>query len=253
MADAPVQSGPWPPAGHINLAGKAPQNGEKTMQRTRTPRHRPSPAMLVALTALVVAMSGTAVAATGGDFILGKANKAASVTALSNTKGTALALSSAEGKPPLTVSSSSRILKLNASLLDGHRAAAFLPVNGTAANANELGGKSALDYMTGGGQISHLAGTAIFNNTVTLNLPTTPDLYSLQIACTSGGQAQLTLTASTSINVWYSNPNDSVQGFAGLSDGQAQSFGLTPGPQMITLQAADHDQPAPVRRWVQRC
>jgi hypothetical protein len=64
--------------------------------------------MIVAVTALVIAMSGTAVAGTGGDLILGRTNKAASVTSLSNRKGTALALSSADGKPPLTVSNSYR-------------------------------------------------------------------------------------------------------------------------------------------------
>jgi len=50
--------------------------------------------------ALLFAMSGTAVAATGGDFILGKSNTAASTTSLSDSKGTALSLSSASTKPP---------------------------------------------------------------------------------------------------------------------------------------------------------
>ena len=108
---------------------------------------RPSPAMLVAVTALVVAMSGTAVAATGGDFILGKANKATTVTSLSDSAGTALALSAPGGKPPLTVSNSTQVGNLNASYLDGDRAAAFLPVKATAANSTELGGRPASAYL----------------------------------------------------------------------------------------------------------
>ena len=60
----------------------------------RLPLHRPSAATVISLVALFFAMSGTAVAATGGDFILGKPNTATSVTSLSNTNGTALSLSS---------------------------------------------------------------------------------------------------------------------------------------------------------------
>ena len=48
--------------------------------------HRPSPATAISLAALVFAMSGTAYAATGGDFILGKANTATSVTSLTTTR-----------------------------------------------------------------------------------------------------------------------------------------------------------------------
>jgi len=48
--------------------------------------HRPSPATAISLVALVFAMSGTAYAATGGDFILGKANTATSVTSLTTTR-----------------------------------------------------------------------------------------------------------------------------------------------------------------------
>jgi hypothetical protein len=48
----------------------------------RLAKHRPSPAMGVALVALFVALGGTAYAATGGTFILGQANTATSQTSL---------------------------------------------------------------------------------------------------------------------------------------------------------------------------
>lgn len=80
---------------------------------------RPSPATAISPVALVFAMSGTAVAATGGDFILGKANTASSASSLTNTKGTALSLSSSATAPPLKVSNSVQVPKLNASELGG--------------------------------------------------------------------------------------------------------------------------------------
>jgi hypothetical protein len=48
----------------------------------RLRKHRPSPAMVVALLALFVALGGIGVAATGGNFILGATNSAESPTAL---------------------------------------------------------------------------------------------------------------------------------------------------------------------------
>ena len=105
--------------------------------------HRPAPATVISVIALLFAMSGTAVAATGGDFILGKANTASSVSSLTNTKGTALSVSSASTTPPLTVSNSVQVPKLNASELGG-----------TPAPARELGGTPASGFIHGGGNIS---------------------------------------------------------------------------------------------------
>ena len=109
--------------------------------------HRPSAATVISLVALFFAMGGTAVAATGGTFILGKANTATNTTALTNSKGTALSLSSASTAPPLKVSSSVQVPNLNASELDGQTSAAFLPATGTAANSSELGGQPASAYL----------------------------------------------------------------------------------------------------------
>jgi hypothetical protein len=113
--------------------------------------HRPSAATVISLIALCFAMGGTAVAATGGNFILGKANTATSVSSLTNTKGTALSLSSSSTAPPLKVGDSVEVPKLNVSELDGHTSSAFLPAKGTAANSSKLGGVSASEYMQGGG------------------------------------------------------------------------------------------------------
>jgi hypothetical protein len=112
---------------------------------------RRSPATAIALVALFISLSGTAFAATGGDFLLGTSNKANSVTSLSNKKGTALSLSSSAATPALNVSNSVQVPNLNASEVDGETSSAFLPASGTAVNSNELGGNAASGYMQGGG------------------------------------------------------------------------------------------------------
>jgi hypothetical protein len=59
------------------------------------------------------------------------------------TGATGMYIQSATGKPPFVVSSKTQVPRLNASLLDGEAASAFLPVGGTAANASKLGGQTA--------------------------------------------------------------------------------------------------------------
>jgi hypothetical protein len=76
---------------------------------------KPSPAMIVALAALFVALGGVGVAATGGNFILGQSNSAGSKTSLTaglndralaitnmntGSSATALGLNVSGGHPP---------------------------------------------------------------------------------------------------------------------------------------------------------
>jgi hypothetical protein len=103
-------------------------------------RFRPKAATIISVVALFFAMTGTAVAATGGTFILGKANTASSLTSLSNSAGTALSLSSSTGtalrlqaghsKAPFSVNSSVQVSELNASLLGGLTAGQFVQGRG---------------------------------------------------------------------------------------------------------------------------
>jgi hypothetical protein len=78
-----------------------------------------SHATVVAYMALFMAMSGTAVAATGGTFILGKSNSADSVSTLTSSAGSALSLRSPAGSAPLQVNRRVKVERLNADLLDG--------------------------------------------------------------------------------------------------------------------------------------
>ena len=80
---------------------------------------------VIAGAALTVGVSGVGYAATGGNFLLGKANTAGAVSKLSNSTGSALALTSKAGTPSLRVSDPSLVPSLNADLLDGLSSAAF--------------------------------------------------------------------------------------------------------------------------------
>lgn len=87
------------------------------MRRIHVPR--PAHATVVAYLALFVAMSGTAAAATGGAFVLGRDNTAGSTSTLTSKAGAPLRLVAPAGKPPLRVSSTVKVPRLNAARLDG--------------------------------------------------------------------------------------------------------------------------------------
>lgn len=82
-----------------------------------------------AVTALVLG-GGTAFAATGGNFILGRSNAATTTTTLTNSAGTALAVNSKAGTPTLKVGNTVRIPSLNADMVDGVHAGSFARTTG---------------------------------------------------------------------------------------------------------------------------
>ena len=90
---------------------------------------KPTHATVVAYLALFVAVTGAggaAYAATGGTFVLGKANSANATTTISRTTtGPALNVTVKPGSAPLAVSSTTKVTKLNADLLDGHDTSYF--------------------------------------------------------------------------------------------------------------------------------
>jgi hypothetical protein len=198
----------------------------------------PSPATAIALVALVIAMSGSAYAATGGTFILGHSNKATSTTSLSNSKGTALALSSGHGKPPLTVNSGVQVPNLNASELGGHHASAFLRTNGTAANSSALGGIPAESFLPG--------------NELTMTIRTNDDVpfpvgpVSMVFTCNENGvapQANFSAIVQPGTQLWWLDKDGN--GYAAPSTSTA--YFLTPSsyttsttsfPYTVTVEAA---------------
>jgi hypothetical protein len=88
---------------------------------------RPRHATIVAYLALFFAMSGGAYAATGGTLILGHTNTADKPTTLKNAgSGSALRLAThSASTPPLAVSNGTKIVNLNADMLDGLHASSL--------------------------------------------------------------------------------------------------------------------------------
>ncbi len=201
--------------------------------------HRPAPATAISLVALVFAMSGTAYAATGGDFILGKANTASSVSSLTNNKGTALSLSSSSTTPPLKVSNSVQVPNLNASELGGQAASAFLGVNGTAANSSELGGQPASDYLTGTGQIASDTATVASGDTADVTVPSAVAKdYELQLDCSSDGTASLLITATGATLQFWVLPSGGSEVSGVLPVGEEEGPVGTTGAATWLLQVA---------------
>ena len=85
-----------------------------------------SPAIFALGVVTTLTFGGTvAYAATGGSLIIGGTNKGGAVTKLSNPNGVALALTSKDGTPSLSVNRTSKVANLNADLFDGKDSSAF--------------------------------------------------------------------------------------------------------------------------------
>ena len=125
---------------------------------------KPSPAMIVALLSLFVALGGVGVAATGDTFILGQSNTATTNTALSapvaggtalrvtnndtsSAASTALSLMVASGHAPFTVNTGIKVAGLNSDKLDGFDSTYFLPKTGKAANSDKLDGIDSTAFL----------------------------------------------------------------------------------------------------------
>lgn len=89
---------------------------------------------VVSVLALLISLGGASYSATGGPFILGRSNDATSQTRLvapvaspalrivntsSSANAIGVAIATSPGRPPLAVTSSARVEKLNADLIDG--------------------------------------------------------------------------------------------------------------------------------------
>ena len=96
---------------------------------------------LALVMALVFGVATMALGATGGNFLLGKRNVADAISTLvKQGPGPALSLVVEANQPPLRVNSVARVANLNADLLDGKHAAAFLAANQKADDSDKLDG-----------------------------------------------------------------------------------------------------------------
>jgi len=88
--------------------------------------HRGAATTIAAAAVLLAGSTLGSYAANGGPLLLGKSNTASKTTTLKTTgNGAALSLKSKKNKPPLKVSSSTKVAKLNADLVDGVEADAL--------------------------------------------------------------------------------------------------------------------------------
>ena len=78
-----------------------------------------NPVAAIGTAIVLVGGTGVAGAATGGTFVLGQSNTATTRTSLANPNGTPLSLTAKAGAPPLGVSNSVKVPRLNSDLLDG--------------------------------------------------------------------------------------------------------------------------------------
>lgn len=166
---------------------------------------RPKHSTVVAYVALVVAMSGTAAAATGGTFILGRSNSASTQSIMTNTgTGPVLALSTRTGQVPLAVSAQSgKATNLNADKLDGldstllQRRTNAACGTGQAVTAISAGGVVTCK-PTGGAFTVHKAGGAEGQKVAVAFCP--PGRYA------TGGGGQVLYTAGNSAAMANSHP-----------------------------------------------
>jgi hypothetical protein len=162
---------------------------------------KPSPAMIVALAALFVALGGVGVAATGGYFILGQSNSAGNTTALNSgvTTGPTFSLSNTGGKQaakfttnsgvaPFAVSNGTKVVNLNADLLDSHDSAYFLPKTGKAADSDKLDGVDSTGFVHGKGKTYGYAIALPRSGTVDWASPAVaPGFFNLGLLCPAVG------------------------------------------------------------------
>jgi hypothetical protein len=126
--------------------------------------------VLGAATAAVVLAGAGAIAATGGNFILGQSNSATATSGLSaNLASTpALDLANLAGGPaasfrtstsaaPFTVSSKTKITSLNADMVDNKHASAFLSATGKAADSDKLDGLDSTAFLPVNGRAADSA------------------------------------------------------------------------------------------------
>jgi hypothetical protein len=129
----------------------------RTGRRRRLPRtlRSLSPAAVAVTLSLVIGGAGFADAATGGTFILGKANRETSTASLSDSRGTPLALSAPAGKAPLAVNRSVMVKNLNAQYVGGLTATGLAVTGGEGftARATDAGISSTATVVASTGKL----------------------------------------------------------------------------------------------------
>jgi hypothetical protein len=238
---------------------------------------------LALVLALLFGVASMAIGATGGNFILGKANSAGATTKLTssvasaalqlvnNGTGTALSLVVPSGKAPMTVNSSQKVANLNSDELDGKSASEFLGANQKAADSDKLDGLDSTDFVRGSSSaFVHGNGTAYQGavdvppgSTSNLILDTQDPQIGLQYACptdvTSNGTVYVlnrTFVQSAQTVRLFSDNGSTDPSYQSLDSGQLHTEGAAangehltfrveaPGPKLVTIEVFSVHDPA---------
>ncbi len=149
------------------------------------------PAAASALTlAFVIGGAGLADAATGGNFILGKANSESSTASLSSSKGTPLSLVAPSGRAPLVVNRHVMVKNLNANYVSGLSATQLKATGGDGISATSITIGGTQKEVAGTGALP--AGTYYVTATAWLDLIAGDNYGLCYIARGSAPFAQLT-------------------------------------------------------------
>jgi hypothetical protein len=218
-----------------------------------------SPATVIALLALFVALAGTGVAATGGNFILGQSNSATSQTGLAGTTsaaalavaniggGVPLKLTGPSTQPPLVVNSATKVSLLNADELDGKDKTDFYAAGSKVANADLLDGKDSTAFTQGRGNNSWGGAGVAYGNTAVFAGASAPRAYTLSYECpqkgvTTAGHWLVKNTSSTDSFLLFTSAGTPKGGTAPADDalrfnpGDSFAFTSSNQAQMRTLQ-----------------
>ncbi len=184
----------------------------------------------------------------GGDFILGKSNKA-TTTSLENTGGVALSLKSKSGSAPLAVSSSTKVSRLNADQLDGLNSTAlqnqaqhsWVPAASSVQNGTPMSWD--VPTLPSGPYLAWLSATVNFSlkpstvtSTATCDLKNGDDV----VVGTISGETTRTGTARMSGNWAVTNPGDLTLSCTGSDDGAPDPMHFwTPQHVSLTLLKVD--------------
>jgi hypothetical protein len=167
-------------------------------------------------------LGGGAYAATGGTFILGKANTETTTATLTNSAGTPLSLVAKTGLPALKVSNTVKITNLNADRLNGRTESQFALAGGQFASITSSG-STAFDFNNDGTNDSQVtfatcpAGTQLVSGGADQDHTTVGYTPTAVLASTDAGQNEWVVvtqgTASHPIAdaICY-NPRGSVPG-----------------------------------------
>jgi hypothetical protein len=200
------------------------------------------------VTALVLS-GGVAVAANGNPLLIGRDNNGTKTTELAS-KGSALKLRSTNGKAPLAVSNSKKVLKLNADKLDGRSSESFASANARTGWVSSSGvfldvnGDGTLDTiaaaatcpagsrLTGGGLDNFSSGIEV------IDAPTNDGTPTWLVASTADPALDVATDVTAFAVCW--NPTGPVAGANSLG------FRSTTSPSEVHLSARDKERIAKV-------